>query len=438
MSQGKHIRDPLYGFVDLTDDEVRLIDTEAYQRLRRIKQLSHAYVVYPTAVHSRFEHTLGATHVAGRMCDALEITGEDRINVRLAVLLHDIGHGPMSHLFERVLERINPGVPDVHEFISRAIISTNPEIDKVLGDRKEAVIDILDGGRNGSDPNLPLLSDIAAGKLDADKLDYLRRDSFHAGVAYGHFDLERILRTLMATAGRKRHIVVAEKGINAIENYRLARYLMHAQVYEHHARLAADRMFLRALDSAIRDEGLIDENLLRVRTKGYDVNAEFLSHYMGLDDDSIYHTIVAKCKNGKAAGILRDIRHRRLWKRVCQFRLTRINALIRRELFKDQGHLDEMVANIATRLSLDKNDIVAHLSDITIGLYGSGDILFVDGCGQPYDVKESSPIGAESSVQTYYVFSPADPMTRKKIAAEIACELQIDVDDIAVPSRQVP
>ena len=138
----RHIRDPLYGFVDLTNDEIRVVDTAAYQRLRRIKQLSHAYLVYPTAVHSRFEHTLGATHIAGRMCDALGIDGEDKTNVRLAVLLHDIGHGPLSHLFERVLEGANPGVPDIHEFISRAIISTDPEIDRVLGPRKEALLRI--------------------------------------------------------------------------------------------------------------------------------------------------------------------------------------------------------------------------------------------------------------------------------------------------------
>ena len=90
------------------EDEIHVVDTEAYQRLRRIKQMSHAYLVYPTAVHSRFEHTLGATHISGRMCDALGIDGEDRTNVRLAVLLHDIGHGPLSHLFERVLEKVTP------------------------------------------------------------------------------------------------------------------------------------------------------------------------------------------------------------------------------------------------------------------------------------------------------------------------------------------
>lgn len=430
----RHIRDPLYGFVDLTNDEIRVVDTAAYQRLRRIKQLSHAYLVYPTAVHSRFEHTLGATHIAGRMCDALGIDGEDKTNVRLAVLLHDIGHGPLSHLFERVLEGANPGVPDIHEFISRAIISTDPEIDRVLGPRKEAVLRILGKeGNAGDHPNLSLLSDVATGKLDADKLDYLQRDSFHAGVAYGRFDLERILHTIKTTGGGRRHIAVAEKGVDAIENYRLARYLMHAQVYEHHARLAADRMFVRALESAMYDEGALDKSLFSVNTRGYDANAEFLSNYIDLDDDSIYHTLRLGNKGGKSWRILHDIRRRKLWKRACQFRETAVNALTRRELLRGgQKHLDKMAADIAPRLGIEGSDIVFHLSDISIGLYGSGDLLFVDRRGRPYDINESSPINAKSRVRTYYVFSPAGPEMRRKIAYAVAGELEIDVDDIAV------
>lgn len=432
-TQFRHIRDPLYGFVDLTEDEIRVVDTEAYQRLRRIKQLSHAYLVYPTAVHSRFEHTLGATHIAGRMCDALGIEGEDKINVRFAVLLHDIGHGPLSHLFERVLEMVNPGVTDIHEFISRAIISTDPEIDRALGSRKDAVLRILGKKGGAKDTTLPLLSDVATGKLDADKLDYLQRDSFHAGVAYGRFDLERILHTISTTGGARRHIAVAEKGVDAIENYRLARYLMHAQVYEHHARLAADRMFVRALELAIHDEGTLDKSTFSVNTGGYDANAEFLSNYMNLDDDSIYHALGLGNKGKKSWKILHDIRRRRLWKRACQFRENAVNALIRKDLLMGgQRHLDKMATDVASRLGLEDTDVVFHLSDISIGLYGSGDLLFVDRRGRPYDVNESSPINAESRVRTYYVFSPAGPETRRKIAAAVADELEVDVGDIAV------
>lgn len=321
----------------------------------------------------------------------------------------------------------------MHEFISRAIISTDPEIDRVLGSRKYEVLRILGKEDSAGDPNLPLLSDVATGKLDADKLDYLQRDSFHAGVAYGRFDLERILHTIRTTEGSKRHIAVAEKGIDAIENYRLARYLMHAQVYEHHARLAADRMFVCALESAMHDEGALDKDLFRVNTRGYDANSEFLSHYMSLDDDSIYHTLKLGSKSGKSWGLLHDIRRRRLWKRACQFRESDLNALTRKDLLRGgQKYLDKMAADVASRLTIESSDIVFHLSDINIGLYGSGDLLFVNRRGKPYDINESSPISAESKVRRYYVFSPAGPETRRKIAVAVARELEINVDDIAI------
>ena len=106
----KSFRDPLYGFIGLSEKEVKLIDTEVFRRLHRIKQLSHAYLVYPSALHTRFEHSLGAMHIAGRMCDGLDLESE---TVRQAALLHDIGHGPFSHLFESVLDKVNPGISNI-------------------------------------------------------------------------------------------------------------------------------------------------------------------------------------------------------------------------------------------------------------------------------------------------------------------------------------
>ena len=104
----KSIRDPLYGFVDLSKIETSLLDTSVFRRLHSIKQLSHAYVVYPSAIHTRLEHSLGCLYIANRMCYELEINGEEKENVRIASLLHDVGHGPFSHLFEHVVEKINP------------------------------------------------------------------------------------------------------------------------------------------------------------------------------------------------------------------------------------------------------------------------------------------------------------------------------------------
>lgn len=107
--QFKTIRDPLYGFVDLSEIELKLIDTQVFRRLLNIKQLSHAFLVYPTAIHTRFEHSLGVTHLANRVALQLEFDDEQREIIRLAGLLHDIGHGPFSHLFEAVLKNVNGG-----------------------------------------------------------------------------------------------------------------------------------------------------------------------------------------------------------------------------------------------------------------------------------------------------------------------------------------
>lgn len=429
----KSIRDPLYGFVRLSEQETDAIDVYAYQRLRWIKQLSHAYVAYPTAVHTRFEHSLGAAHIAGRMCEKLDICGEDVRSVRMAVLLHDIGHGPMSHLFESVLKKINPGMHDIHEFISRSIISTDEELDTILGSQKEEVMEILSGGRGKESGDLSILADVTAGNLDADKLDYLRRDSFHAGVTYGQFDLERILHTIRRTDGSYSRVCVDKKGIDAVENYRLARYLMHAQVYKHHARLAADRMFLRALDIAIYEEHVIDRSRFKIRTGKSDANGEFLRFYMTLDDDSLYRAIVDSPRAARSKKLLMDIRRRRLWKRACQFSTEEINdAVVRANLVMlDQTGLDAMASEIAVDAGMPEEDVVIHVAEINTGLFGEGDLLFAGSDGTPSDIKEVSPISSAGGITRYFVFTPADKAGRERIRDEFAKRLRVE------PSRIV-
>jgi len=138
----KSIRDPLYGFVNLSKKETEIIDTFVFRRLQNIKQLSHAFVVYPSAVHTRFEHSLGALHVADRMCQQLELDRKERELVRLSILLHDIGHGPFSHLFENVLKKINTEEFD-HEDIFTWIVNENPEISSIVKSYKKSIIEIL-------------------------------------------------------------------------------------------------------------------------------------------------------------------------------------------------------------------------------------------------------------------------------------------------------
>ena len=146
-------------------------------------------------------------------------------------------------------------------------------------------------------------------------MDYLRRDSHHIGVAYEQFDFSRIIHTL-TTAPKGSEVCISNKGKDALENYRLARYLMHAQVYAHHTRLSADQMFLKALEIAIYDEKIFDENLLKINPNKD--NPEFLNFYMSLDDYSTYIKIMDDGNARVSKEILTDIKKRKLLKRVCE------------------------------------------------------------------------------------------------------------------------
>lgn len=259
----KHIRDPIYGMIALSAIELLLINTDAFLRLHRIKQLAHAYVVFPSALHTRYEHSLGAMHVAGLICKKLGLNSEMTQLVRIAALLHDIGHGPFSHLFEEVLEPINTINGSVHEHITRLIIRDDPEIKKILGNDRHKIIKILNDNKIEIEPNLRLMSDIVSSSLDADKLDYLARDSYHLGVNYGKFDLVRILHTICPTPNNER-LGIQLKGVHALENYRIARHLMTIQANEHHTRLAVDQMFLHALRLAIDTERVVPRKRFQV------------------------------------------------------------------------------------------------------------------------------------------------------------------------------
>ncbi len=139
----KFVRDPLYGFIGLTKKEVELLNTNVVQRLRRIKQLGNTHLVYPSACHTRFEHSLGVIHIATRMAQRLKLGDHDTEIIRYAALLHDIGHGPFSHVFEAILENVNKRELS-HEDITRKIIETDEELNRILGDKINDIILLFD------------------------------------------------------------------------------------------------------------------------------------------------------------------------------------------------------------------------------------------------------------------------------------------------------
>lgn len=425
MSHFRHksIRDPLYGFIGLSEEETRLVDAPLFRRLHYIKQLSHAFVAYPSAIHTRFEHSLGCMHVAGKISDELGFDRRDMEDVRIAALLHDIGHGPFSHLFEDVVRKCNTDLGEPHERISEIMITEDQDMVEILGDRAERIVDILQK-RQAS-----MKSDVVSGSMDADKLDYMLRDSYHIGVSYGKFDLDRILHTL------RRHpqntaLCVDVKGKDAVENYRIGRHLLHVQVYHHHARLVADRMFLQALDIAL-DNGVIDRADMQIRA-GRD-NSRFLSFYRTLDDNSVYELIIRHQNAGHAREILQNIKQRHLLKRACDFtpRDLANNADVGERLVKTkQSELDEMSARIAGQIGLQPHEIIFYKSRISIKLYNSNPIMITKQ-KRVTNLSDYSPFTAANSVIRYIVYGPADIGVRKKIVAKVAKELCVDENTIS-------
>ncbi len=233
-------RDPIHGFIRADALETALINTPAVQRLRWIKQLGMTYLVFPGAEHSRFSHVLGAMHLAGRVYDALAARPDSPLDpdpraperrlVRAAGLLHDIGHAPFSHSAEDLFD-----APIDHEAMTGRLLGV-PAMAELFqrygeGLSPQDVARLLEGG-NG--PIERLLSQIISGELDVDKMDYLLRDSRNCGVAYGSYDLERLLDTIVALRNEATGdwgIGVEEGGVHALEALVMARYYMFTQVY---------------------------------------------------------------------------------------------------------------------------------------------------------------------------------------------------------------
>jgi len=234
----KFFRDPIHGYIEVDEGFLGIIDSPIFQRLRRIKQLAFCDLVYHGAEHSRFGHSLGTYHLASILADKFGIKGNIRNEFRLAALLHDIGHPPLSHAFESALESAYNG--SGHENYTESLILHSEIGDKIddLGLDKNTVAKLI-RGRYVDQPRFGYLNDLISSELDVDRLDFLFRDSYYCGVPYGRYDLERLLLSLDRKRGE---VVVQEKGRHAVESFVLSRFYMYTQVYTHHTRRAFDVM----------------------------------------------------------------------------------------------------------------------------------------------------------------------------------------------------
>jgi len=231
----KLIKDPVHGYISLGEDEVGVLDTYPVQRLRRIIQLPFVHLVYPGARHTRFDHSLGCMYLAGEFSERLGFDEHRRKILRLAGLLHDLGHTPYSHLLEPLLEEAGT----THEEMTIKIMEDDRELREAVkrcGVSVDEVIDVLRG--EGAE------SAIISGPMDADKLDFLMRDSYFTGASYGLLDAKRIIWRSKVIDDR---LALSLKAIGAVEEMALARYQSFMNIYFHHAVRAAQTIFLRAV-----------------------------------------------------------------------------------------------------------------------------------------------------------------------------------------------
>lgn len=239
MSEERRVRDPIHGFIRLSGDEADLIETPVFQRLRGIRQLAMANMVYPGALHTRFDHTLGVFHVTSLLCDVFKFSDEDKRLVRLSALVHDLGHGPFSHVSEGALEIFadreklkdrlkGDNAAKIHELLTQDLLNSDEDLKHLIGGSTiSKIISLLSHGYGE-----PILRSVVSGPLDADKQDYLLRDSYFCGVKYGIFDLQQLHRELQSqedpTDG-KHQLVISEDGVHALEQFVLAKYYLTAQ-----------------------------------------------------------------------------------------------------------------------------------------------------------------------------------------------------------------
>jgi len=289
------IRDPLWNNIRLDPLAFELIDTPAFQRLRYVRQLGLAFLVYPGATHSRFEHALGTYHLARRTLTLFEeqdeysrIADEECQLIRIAALLHDIGHYPFSHALEEI------GAMH-HEAVARPLICDGEVAEALrreLGpNAPERIVELIRGESDSP------LQGLISGSIDLDKLDYLRRDAFMCGVSYGEIDVDRLINALTLVpdpVSSEPRVGMVEKGLSALESLLFARYQMYRNVYWHHAVRSATAMYKRLVADAL-DAGALDARTLA-----------------GFTDEGLLHAIGERAPSP----MLDRLRRRQLYKRA--------------------------------------------------------------------------------------------------------------------------
>ncbi len=293
MGKKKLFNDPLYGLINFKYELLyEIIDEPSFQRLRRIKQMGLSDYVYSGATHPRFQHVIGATHLLNKALDSLiskgvDISEEDRLASSVAILCHDMGHGPFSHALEGELVKFH------HEDITKSFLI---QLKKKYGSIIEKAEEVFEDRHPKK-----FLHQLISSQLDMDRLDYLSRDSYYSGVVEGVVGYDRIIQMLNV---EHNFIVVEEKGIHSIEKFLMARYMMYMQVYLHKTSIVAEKMLksiILRVKFLLKSGAAVDmgENLREILNNDYDnyENERFIYYFSLLDDYDVWDLIKRNTKN---------------------------------------------------------------------------------------------------------------------------------------------
>ncbi|MDG1175355.1 MAG: HD domain-containing protein [Flavobacteriales bacterium] len=401
----KILNDPIYGFITIRYPIIlNLIDHPYFQRLNRIKQLGLSYLVYPGAHHTRFHHAIGCMHLMQNALEVLkvkdiEITEDEELGVLIAILLHDIGHGPFSHALEHTLVH---GV--THEDISLLLMD---KLNKEFDGKLSLAIKIFTNKYKKK-----FLHQLVSSQLDMDRLDYLKRDSFYSGVSEGVVSSDRIINMLNVYEDE---LVIEEKGIYSIEKFIVARRLMYWQVYLHKTVLSAENLLVEILKRAIylaRNGGDLHCSpvLKKFLYESYDVSefeeSDILENFTKLDDSDIYSGIKAWCEHSDftLSSISKSLINRNLPKVLIQrepFEAERIQSL-KNQVKESYGITDSEVNHFVISSEIANNAYNALKDKINIK-YKDGTIANITEASDNFNIKALT-----EPVKKYFVCYPKE------------------------------
>jgi hypothetical protein len=332
------IKDPVHGYVYITEEERALIDSYPVQRLHRLRQLAGAEYVYPGANHTRFEHSIGVMHLACSVAENPNISqyiGEDEAEmVRIAGLLHDVGHGPFSHVFEQLLDK---ELNQTHEDITLWIVKSSELKDtlKKMGYRPVDVGKLAVGRLHR--PGKAFLDQIISSGVDVDKLDFIVRDTYHTGAEYGFIDIFRLIHTLDVLEG---NLAVDLGALSALESLIIARIESFRSIYFHRVGRAAQIMLAMAMEKANDELGL--------------TSFKTPEEYLAMDDYTVW-MMLKNCK--KSSGIIRDLERRKMLKCAYERTFYEKDAVVS-NIFSREANRKQLQADIAGEAKVDTETVI--------------------------------------------------------------------------------